>query len=532
MAAANNESQGLKIAVAVFVTLSVVMAVGTYFSYSAYSDASARFAKSEGDLSTARRAQSDIANERDALLKEIGARGQDQDAYKAELKAEYKKIDDELKTMSDQVIAAVGTAQQAGATGPELEDAKAKVQQITAAYRSEPNKTYVSALARMTELLKNLAMLTTQTALNYTDVKRNLENANSVNAGKLKVETDAVASAKTDLTGEHQKHEAERQSLLARIDRYDSDNSRMQTEIANLTGNLRELEDDSKKKLETALSVTRGLRSQIDSKETVLDRPDGNLTYVDYTRGEVHTNLTRSQGARPQMRFAIFEAGSPGLPTEKPKGTIMLTSVDDRGSIGQIIKTFTSINPLHEGDIVYSSVWSPNDPMRIALIGKIDINRDGVDDRQDLKRMIQGAGGIVDYDLPPTDVGKETGKLTGRDAYYVTDDRETYRDMIIGEQINTPISGEFLQKRSAAVKEASSLGIRPIPVERLLTYLGYDYAAPTRGRAEAQDTKAQKRLLAPQPNQSRPRADAGAAGGDAGAGAAGTPSGGMDAQPK
>ena len=31
--------------------------------------------------------------------------------------------------------------------------------------------------------------------------------------------------------------------------------------------------------------------------------------------------------------------------------------------------------------------------MRIALVGKIDINRDGRDDRADLKRMIEGAGG-------------------------------------------------------------------------------------------------------------------------------------------
>ena len=61
--------------------------------------------------------------------------------------------------------------------------------------------------------------------------------------------------------------------------------------------------------------------------------------------------------------------------------------------------------------------------MRFALIGKIDVNRDGRDDRDDLKRMIEAAGGIVDYDLPPPEAGKETGKLTGRDAWYVIDDR-------------------------------------------------------------------------------------------------------------
>ena len=40
--AAANESQGLKIAVAVFVTLTVILAVTTYFSYTAYSQADAK----------------------------------------------------------------------------------------------------------------------------------------------------------------------------------------------------------------------------------------------------------------------------------------------------------------------------------------------------------------------------------------------------------------------------------------------------------------------------------------------------------
>ena len=42
MAAAANESQGLKIAVAAFVTLTVALAVTSYFLYSAYSKSEAQ----------------------------------------------------------------------------------------------------------------------------------------------------------------------------------------------------------------------------------------------------------------------------------------------------------------------------------------------------------------------------------------------------------------------------------------------------------------------------------------------------------
>jgi hypothetical protein len=503
--AAANESQGLKIAVAVFVTLAVILAVSTYFSYTAYSDRDAKLVAAEGKLSTASKAASDALNQVEALRKEIGARAEDPDALKAELKNEHKKVDDEIKSLIDQVNTAVTKAQGAGAQGPELEDAKAKAQQVAAAYRSEPNKTYISALARMTDLLKNLSMLTTQVSLNYVDVKRNLESANRVNADKLKVETDALNTSKTDLTAEHDKHESERQSILTKIDQYTSENAKMATEIQNLNTRIRKMDDDFSKSLAMAQQTIREYRDRLERKENVLDRPDGVITFVDYNRGEVHTNLTRSMGARPQMMMTIFDSRSPGIPTDKPKGTIELVDVGDRESIARIVKTNENIQPLRAGDYVYSAAWSPNDPMRFALIGRMDINRDGVDDRADLKRMIEAAGGIVDYDLPPPDAGRESGKLTGRDAWYVIDERMPFREVYGKSNVTMNENTEFLKKQSEAVRDARLNGVRPMPIERLLPFLGYDYHAPVLGRAEAVDLRTQKRLLAPRQETDQPK---------------------------
>ena len=67
---------------------------------------------------------------------------------------------------------------------------------------------------------------------------------------------------------------------------------------------------------------------------------------------------------------------------------------------------------------------------------------------------------------------------------------------------------EFIKKKSEAIKEARLLGVRPMEIGRLLTYLGYDYHAPVRGRPEAVDKNALKRLLAPkQRDQSKPARD-------------------------
>jgi len=144
--------------------------------------------------------------------------------------------------------------------------------------------------------------------------------------------------------------------------------------------------------------------------------------------------------------------------------------------------------------------------MRFALIGRIDINRDGVDDRNDLKRLIEAAGGIVDYDLPPPDAGKESGKLTGRDAWYVVDERMPLRQVYAKTNVTSNENTEFLKKQTEAVREARQNGVRPILIERLLPYLGYDMLDPIRGRAEAGDNASLKRMLMPRQDPNRAKA--------------------------
>ena len=235
------------------------------------------------------------------------------------------------------------------------------------------------------------------------------------------------------------------------------------------------------------------------------------MTYVDYETREVLVSLNRRMGARPQMNMTIFDAHSPGIPTEKPKGNIMLTQVGDQYSSAKILKMNNPVDPIRVGDIVYSAAWSPNQPMRFALVGKIDINRDSRDDRTELKRMIQEAGGIVEFDLPPPDLGKETGTLSPRIDWYVIDDEPPIRDAFVKESDNSVSQASRLEKRvGEVIKEARLNGIRPMTKQRLLIFLGYDLNAPIMGRAEAVDPKAMMRLTSPRRHvdQPKPAADA------------------------
>jgi hypothetical protein len=142
----------------------------------------------------------------------------------------------------------------------------------------------------------------------------------------------------------------------------------------------------------------------------------------------------------------------------------------------------------------------------------MDINRDGKDDRADLIRMIEAAGGVVDYDLPPPEAGKERGEITGYDSWYVVDDPEGRPPLVAyqnrREDLGTAENADFFKQRSNAIRKARDNGVRPMLIGRLLNYLGYTFNAPVRGRAEAIDEAAMKNLLQKRTDAAKPKAPA------------------------
>ena len=70
--ASSNESQGLKIAVAAFVSLSVILAVTSYFLYSNYSQTYEQLTKAQQDGQTKSKVASDALNQYEDMRKRLG----------------------------------------------------------------------------------------------------------------------------------------------------------------------------------------------------------------------------------------------------------------------------------------------------------------------------------------------------------------------------------------------------------------------------------------------------------------------------
>ena len=540
MAASSNESFGLKIATAFSIALTVVLLVAVYFLNSNYNlefEKNAAAQKKIGDLNNSLR---DVTTQANEYRTAIGYPTiEDFEAAKAQMKKDQEEIKLGVKAIEGEIATAVDDFKKKieakGADASQFEALKQRAREVVDSFMTNPDQSYKSALTRLKDLTANQAKLTTNLALNYIDLRRDLDLANQVNATQKKVVEDAFAAAKAELDATIKKDEDARQNLVddnrSKADQLAALDSKL-TNITNEMTSKLEKREDSIRKLG---SVLRDIRAQQALKEDVMSKPGGRVTYVDYNANTVRVNVNRSQGVRPLMRFSIFDKNAVGITSDRPKAVVELIKVGDpqRGendSAARIVKTFDSNDPIRYNDYIFSVGWSYDHPQRFALVGKLDVNRDGRDDRADLIRMIEAAGGVIEFDLPPPGVDRTTGQAAVARAYsrlgepvppsigraagkisalayaYVTDER---RNLVLNAPKAPDATKEdtaFLQEESQATKEARDNSVRPLPLEKLLNMLGYDYSAPIEGRREAFDKAGVRQLLKPKNQNVNPAA--------------------------
>jgi hypothetical protein len=506
MAAASNESQGLKIAVAVFVMFTVILAVTTYFGFSSYYQALEKQTEAEKTAQEKSKIAGDAVNTLAEVKKLAGFQkaGDDLPAITDAIKKSRSDQTTKVGAIQEAIKKAADEYKAAGGSQQKVDELTASGAQMFTGFTTEPNMSLASSIDRLLEILHNQALLTAAYAVDNEDLRSQLGMVNRVNNEQKNVAIAARDGAKSDLEKEHVDHNQMLTGLRAQLDKLQTDNNNQAQEIAKLKTQLTVNSENAAKTQTDLLNQMKFYRELVEKKETILDRANGHITYVDWQKLEVRTDLNRARGARPQMKFSVFDKAAPGLPTDKPKATIELIQVGDRDSVGRIITGHTDslgrytrdldpMNPVRSGDQLYTPAFGSQ---RFALIGKIDIDRDGNDDREDLKRLIRQAGGVIDYDLPVH--GAEVGKITGLTSWYVIDERPTWRPETASSRQQAGSEDKaFLDKKTEAIKLARLEGVRPISIKNLLAYLNYTFGAKEIGQIEAINREASERLLHP-----------------------------------
>ncbi len=534
MAAASNESFGLKIATAFSIALSVVLLVSVYFLNSNYNvEFEKRTAadKKVGELNATNRTLAEQATNFKTFLGYGSV--DDADAATAAMKKDDDQLKTEIQAINTEVNAMISDFQKkVGAKNIDVvqfDALKERTREVVDSYLNNPDQSKKASSTRLKDLLTNQVKTATTFALNYADVKRNLDQANKVNADATKVVETSLAATRTELDATIKKDEDARAELVASNRSKSEELANLETKLTNFINDATSKGELKDKAMAQMRSVLRDLRNVQAQTDEVMSKPGGRVTYVDYGSKTCRVSVNRNQGVRALMQFTIFDKNAAGITSDKPKALVELIKVGDpsRGendSQARIVKTYDQNDPIRYNDFIFSAGWSYDHPQRYALVGKIDINRDGRDDRADLIRMIEASGGIIEFDLAPPNVdrtigqaavargfarlnqpvpattGRSSGKISGLAFAYVIDRRES--TVLFAKKQAEPTKDDtlFLEEESKAIKEATDQAVRPLPLEKLLNMLGYDYSMPIEGRREAIDKTSIQDLLKKRPN--------------------------------
>ena len=230
------------------------------------------------------------------------------------------------------------------------------------------------------------------------------------------------------------------------------------TATNKLTGRIKDLGDrlvDIKKRSELQLSVS--------------EQADGRVTWVSSRQKTVYINLGSADGLKRQILFSVLGVDENNPVKAEKKGSIEVTQVLGEHLAEARIVEDNDSNPVLMGDQIFSQVWQPGQALRFALAGFIDLDGDGTSDRKRVRDIILQNGGVIDAEV--TDKGQKNGAMTINTHYLVLGDNP------VGKGKGSDSSAEKGNLAAAGYSdfenEAKTLPVKRMAVTDFLDLMGY-----------------------------------------------------------
>jgi len=207
---------------------------------------------------------------------------------------------------------------------------------------------------------------------------------------------------------------------------------------------------------------------------------------VDVERGGtiIYVNLGSADGLRPGVHFSVLNPDVSRLNEAKPKAHIEIVQILGANQARAKVLASDLKIPVLKGDVIYSPVWEKGRKVEFALMGALDMDGDGSDDRQMVRNLIEQSGGVISEDLSPD--GKSKGKMTADTRWLVVGKKF---DVSGAEELDPKIR-EFRSKYSDMESRARGLAVSQINLDKLLSWIrssGDDRSMPLGNAARATD---------------------------------------------
>ena len=370
--AASNKSVGLQITLAIFAMLAVIGWVAFYMQFRELADNKARFDKATADKQVADKSASDFLDQITAFKTAAGYNQPD--------------VGDTEQNAANTVIGAISV----------------DVGKVNAAHGPVPTPTLAATIEflsqRLTDVTSQEEQLQTQLAT------RNTELAGLRGQYQLQVDQHQVArrSAETDIAN---LRDATKEQLDAR-----------QKQIEDLARNLNDVKIEFDEATATWIAERKkyvtdqeqlviqvdDLRKKLkDATRVSFERPDGLVRWVDSTAGLVWINVGSQDRLRLRTTFSVYRKAHHGVArgAEDIKGQIEVTRIIDNHTAEARILDHDIYDPISRNDPVYTPLWSPGRTESFALVGIVDLDQDGVADRDQFHGIVADAGARLNHEV-------------------------------------------------------------------------------------------------------------------------------------
>jgi hypothetical protein len=125
---------------------------------------------------------------------------------------------------------------------------------------------------------------------------------------------------------------------------------------------------------------------------------DGHIVNIAQGGVVAYADLGKKDGVLLGMPFAIFSPTELGKTDPQPKARARIVKIMDNSSELRIYQ-IQSESPVIVGDALHNVVYDRQRRLRFSLVGKMDVDGDGVDDVEQLKALVQEFGGRIDVRL-------------------------------------------------------------------------------------------------------------------------------------
>jgi hypothetical protein len=291
---------------------------------------------------------------------------------------------------------------------------------------------------------------------------------------KLEAEMDKV---RQDMADERSKFEAEYARINTANKSIDDQMKELQKTHDDAIANLEKDKQQLENQIATLTLSIDKLRLGVPNPDQFAQPADGMISSVDQRTGVAYVNLGSADGLRPQVTFAVAEAGLEDAAAAEKKGAIEITQILGPHLALARITEDDATNPLLPRDRVFSQVWDRGRKVGFGIAGVVDLDGDGVDDLDRLKAIIAASGGVVD--AAPNAAGQKEGEL-----------KVSTRYLILGEYPNDARLGELRTSWDALGTEAEKLGVETIALDEFLSLIGWRNEArsvPLGATAQARD---------------------------------------------